>query len=189
MCGNKKKKEENMIITGYQGIGKSTLANKRPDIIDLESSCFWKTENGVKTRPDDWYVYYCQMAEHLSRRGYIVFVSYHPEVREYLENHGTEPFCAIFPVKSIKEDWLKRLYERYRQSMSEKDLMAYEHAKNHYDEDIDRLMYECSYGIEWYTNAMFIESIDYDLEEMVNHLITYVYDMWMKKIRKENEQN
>ena len=104
MCGNKKKKEENMIITGYQGIGKSTLANKRPDIIDLESSCFWKTENGVKTRPDDWYVYYCQMAEHLSRRGYIVFVSYHPEVREYLENHGTEPFCAIFPVKSIKED-------------------------------------------------------------------------------------
>lgn len=29
-----------MIITGYPGIGKSTLANKRKDVIDLESSCF-----------------------------------------------------------------------------------------------------------------------------------------------------
>lgn len=29
-----------MIITGYQGIGKSTLAKRRQDIIDLESSCF-----------------------------------------------------------------------------------------------------------------------------------------------------
>lgn len=29
-----------MIITGYQGIGKSTLAKRRQDIIDLESSFF-----------------------------------------------------------------------------------------------------------------------------------------------------
>lgn len=29
-----------MIITGYQGIGKSTLAKRRQDIIDLESSYF-----------------------------------------------------------------------------------------------------------------------------------------------------
>lgn len=31
-----------MIITGYQGIGKSTLAKTNDKIIDLESSCFWK---------------------------------------------------------------------------------------------------------------------------------------------------
>lgn len=34
-----------MIITGYQGIGKSTLASKRMDVIDLESSCFWNYED------------------------------------------------------------------------------------------------------------------------------------------------
>lgn len=33
-----------MIITGYQGIGKSTLAKTNDKIIDLESSCFWKYE-------------------------------------------------------------------------------------------------------------------------------------------------
>lgn len=62
-----------MIITGYQGIGKSTLARKADKIIDLESTSFWKYERDEygkktdkKTRHDDWYVYYCQVAEHLS---------------------------------------------------------------------------------------------------------------------------
>ena len=36
-----------MIIIGYQGVGKSTLANKDDKFIDLESSSFWvKGENG-----------------------------------------------------------------------------------------------------------------------------------------------
>lgn len=157
-----------MIITGYQGIGKSTLAKRREDIIDLESSCFWKyDENGNKTRPDDWYIYYCQMAEHLSKQGYIVFVSCHPEVREWLEKNRTEKFCAIFPHKSIKDAWINRLRERYYYTRSEKDLKALEHAEKFYDKDIDRLMYECSYGIEWYSNAQYIETIDYDLETIV----------------------
>ena len=41
-----------MIITGYQGIGKSTLARKNDKIIDLESTSFWKYERdgyGKKT--------------------------------------------------------------------------------------------------------------------------------------------
>ena len=80
-----------MIITGYQGIGKSTLASKYDKIIDLESSSFWKTEEvyGVekRTRPDDWYVYYCQIALDLSKHGYTVFVSCHPKVREFLKKH------------------------------------------------------------------------------------------------------
>lgn len=71
-----------MIITGYQGIGKSTLARKENNVIDLESASFWNYENGNKTRPDDWYVYYCQVAEHLSKQGYIVFVSCHQQVRD-----------------------------------------------------------------------------------------------------------
>lgn len=160
-----------MIITGYQGIGKSTLAKRRQDIIDLESSCFWKIdEDGNKTRPGDWYVYYCQMAEFLSKQGYIVFISCHPEVREYMENHRTEMFCAIFPHKSLKDVWIGKLRERYYYTKSEKDLRALEHAEKFFDKDIDRLMYECSYGIEWYSNAVYLESIDYDLESIVESL-------------------
>ena len=36
-----------MILVGYQGIGKSTLAKEKVDIIDLESGNFWipKTED------------------------------------------------------------------------------------------------------------------------------------------------
>ena len=52
-----------MIIIGYQGIGKSTLAGKDNKFIDLESGNFWV--NGE--RVENWYIPYCQIAEHLSK--------------------------------------------------------------------------------------------------------------------------
>ena len=166
-----------MIITGYQGIGKSTLASKNDKIIDLESSCFWKYEEdawlnktGKKSRPDDWYVYYCQVAKDLSKQGYTVFVSCHPQVRDYLSVHNEEKFCAIFPDKSLKEDWLKKLKNRYDESKSEKDLRAYEHAVKSYDSDISKLWYECQYNVEYYHNAMIINDINYDLQKLVDLL-------------------
>ncbi len=165
-----------MIITGYQGIGKSTLAKTNDKIIDLESSCFWKYDlydfekKGEKTRPDDWYVYYCQMAQYLSKQGYIVFVSCHPEVRKFLSIHNQERFCAIFPSRSIKSDWLNRLRDRYEQSLSEKDLRALEHAEKFYDSDIARLWYECQYGEEYYHDVQIIDDINYDLVDLVERL-------------------
>ena len=166
-----------MIITGYQGIGKTTLASKNDKIIDLESSSFWKHEEdaflrktGEKSRHDDQYVYYCQVAQDLSKQGYVVFVSCHPEVRKWLSIHNQEKFCAIFPSKDIKEDWLKRLKNRYDESQSEKDLRAYEHAQKHFDSDINQLLYECQYGNEYYNNVKVIENIYYDLGVIVNSL-------------------
>ena len=159
-----------MIITGYQGIGKSTLARKENNIIDLESASFWNYENGNKTRPDDWYVYYCQVAEHLSKQGYIVFVSCHQQVRDWLFKNGKEKFCAIYPSITIKNDWLKRLENRYNTTKSEKDLRALEHAQNYFDNDIQTLINECWYGNEYYNNAVFIDDINYDLQELVDRL-------------------
>ena len=160
-----------MIITGYQGIGKSTLAAKNDKIIDLESSSFWKIDkNGNRTRPDDWYIYYCQVAQYLSKQGYIVFVSCHPEVRNWLSVHNEEKFCAIFPDLSIKEDWLNRLKDRLNISNSEKDLRAYMHAKAYYDNDIKRLWHESQYNVEYYRNVAIIKDINYDLQELVNSL-------------------
>lgn len=165
-----------MIITGYQGIGKSTLASKNDKIIDLESSSFWKYDlydfehTGEKTRPDDWYVYYCQVAQDLSRQGYTVFVSCHPAVREFLSIHNREKFCAIFPDKSLKEAWLQKLRDRYNKSKLEKDLRALEHAEKNYGMDIYKLWYECQYNVEYYHNAKIIYDINYDLQEIVNSL-------------------
>lgn len=159
-----------MIITGYQGIGKSTLASRNDKIIDLESSSFWKYEEGNKTRHDDWYVYYCQVAQHLSAQGYTIFVSCHQEVRDWLSNHNEEKFCAIFPSPKLKEDWLKRLEDRFNASKSEKDLRAWEHAKISFDSDITRLWYECQYNVEYYNNVSIIDDINYDLQELVDRL-------------------
>lgn len=176
-----------MIITGYQGIGKSTLANKRQDVIDLESTCFWNYEEeygertGNKTRPDDWYVYYGQVAIDLSKQGYTVFVACHPQVREWLEkHHGYEPFCALFPSPSLEKEWIDKLQKRYDKSGLDKDLAALNRARDFYKKDINRLLYECSYGVEWYSDAMVIESIDYNLNDYVEKMNDYCNQKYQK---------
>ena len=161
-----------MIITGYQGIGKTTLSDQSLDVIDLESTSFWKVdEGGNKSRPDDWYIYYCQVAQDLSKQGYIVFVSCHQQVRDYLGMHSSEKFCAIFPSITLKEKWLEKLKNRYLLSNSEKDLRAYEHAKSFYDSDIYRLWCECRYNVKYYHSIIVIDDIDYDLQLLVNKLL------------------
>ena len=60
-----------MIICGYAGIGKSSLAKTVPGVMDLESTPFGK----------DWDTY-AKCAEHYSKQGYIVLVSCHREIRE-----------------------------------------------------------------------------------------------------------
>ena len=169
-----------MIITGYQGIGKSTLAKDNDKVIDLESSCFWKYDKrdyekkGPKTRPDDWYVYYCQMADFLSRQGYIVFVSCHKEVRDFLSTHHTTPFCAIFPAKEIKDQWIRRLEDRYQREPSDKNMRALEHAKICYESDINQLLDECQFDNEYYTEFLTINKIDYNLNDLINKLVKLV---------------
>ena len=162
-----------MIITGYQGIGKSTLAKEFFNVIDLESTNFWNYENpihktGTKTRPEDWYIYYCQIAEDLSRQGYTVFVSCHPQVRKWLSENGQEKFCAIFPCLSIKQQWLDKLYDRYTSSHLEKDLRAYEHAKSVYDNDIAVLLDEAEEG--YFNSVSIIEDLSYSLYDIVDNL-------------------
>ena len=42
--------------------------------------------------------------------------------------------------------------------------------KNSYDNDIQTLVNECWYGNEYYNNAVFIDDINYDLQELVDRL-------------------
>lgn len=144
-----------MIIIGYQGIGKSTLAKVSLKYIDLESGNFWI--NGE--RDEQWYKPYCNIANHLSAQGYTVFISSHKEVREELKN-SSEVVKIAFPALELKTDWLIRLTNRYNESMLEKDYKALMNASLHYEDNIEDLMNEPF-------DKIIINNIDYNLRELI----------------------
>lgn len=144
-----------MIIIGYQGIGKSTLAKDSRKYIDLESGNFWV--NGE--RDEQWYKPYCNIANHLSAQGYTVFTSSHKEIREELKN-SNEIVKIAFPSLELKTDWLIRLTNRYNESMLEKDYKALMNASLHYEDNIEDLMNEPF-------DKIIINNIDYNLRELI----------------------
>ena len=144
-----------MIIIGYQGIGKSTLAGK-DNYIDLESGNFW--HNGV--RPDNWYVFYCQIAEHLSQQGYNVFVSSHEVVRNRLRKYSKESLYIIYPSIELKEAWIDKLKKRFENSKLEKDYKAWMNAEDRYTENINELK---NSGI----SCIEITDMKYSLEDII----------------------
>lgn len=142
-----------MIVIGYPGIGKSTTAKKNSKFIDLESSNFWVDGH----RHDDWYRSYCQVAEDLSRQGYIVFVSYHREVRQQLES-SPEHIVLVFPSLDLEDAWVKRLRNRYEESNSFKDYKAWQNSSN-YAANINELE-RCGIGYK-----IRLRDMNYDLEK------------------------
>lgn len=148
-----------MIIIGYQGIGKSSLAGSRYGrFIDLESGNFWVDGK----RAEDWYKPYCKIAEHLSQQGYIVFTSSHEVVRKQLE-HSREIVVLVYPSLKLKDYWIDKLENRYNDTGLEKDYKALMNAKDRYEENIRELMgAPFSYKIE-------LANPDYDLEASIIH--------------------
>lgn len=144
-----------MIIIGYQGVGKSTLAKDSWKYIDLESGNFWI--NGE--RDEQWYKPYCNIANHLSAQGYTVFTSSHKEVREELKN-SSEVVKIAFPALELKTDWLIRLKDRYNESMLEKDYKALMNASLYYETNINDLMNEPF-------DKIVINNIDYNLRKLI----------------------
>ena len=147
-----------MIIVGYQGIGKSSLAGRDRKFIDLESSNFWVDGK----RSDDWYKPYCQIAEHLSKQGYIVFTSSHEVVRKQLEK-SSEVVVLVYPALELKPMWIDKLENRYRDDPSEKNYKALMNAKDRYEQNIMELITsKINFKIE-------LRDPEYDLEAMIIH--------------------
>lgn len=149
-----------MIVIGYQGIGKSSLAGRNNRFIDLESGNFWVDGK----RADDWYKPYCKIAEHLSQQGYIVFTSSHEVVRKQLEN-SKETVVLAFPSVELKDEWICKLKERFFKTNLDKDYKALMNAEDRYEENIKEL--EAS-NIKY---KMILTNIDYDLEASLIHII------------------
>ena len=155
-----------MIVVGYQGIGKSTLAGRDYKYIDLESGNFWIDGK----RANDWYKPYCKIAEHLSAQGYIVFISSHEVVRQYLVGNSREPVVLVYPSIELKDVWIDKLEKRYIKSGLEKDYKALINAKYSYVENIKELQESCiEYKLE-------IDELSYDLEAMLIHLKNQIGD-------------
>ena len=155
-----------MIIIVFPGIGKSTLACNNYKFVDLESSYF-KTPD---VRNEDWVVEYCKLAELLSKNGSIVFISSHKAVREYIAKMSTnELVTCVFPSELIREQWVKKLEDRYMNSGLDKDYRAFIRARDHYDDDIRELYSDDGISYKWV-----ITNINYDLEEEIEKFIDYI---------------
>lgn len=146
-----------MIIIGYQGIGKSTLAGKR-NCIDLESGNFWVDGK----RDEKWYVPYCQIANHLSQQGFTVFVSSHEVVRKELEK-SEEKVYVICPDLTLKYHWIAKLQTRWEATELDKDYKAYMNAVDRYSENIGELM---NSGFD----VVVLDDMDYSLDGIVTAL-------------------
>lgn len=124
-----------LIIIGYQGIGKSSLAGWSK-CVDLESSSFFIGDERV----EDWYIPYCQIAMHLANQGYTVFVSSHKVVYEHLRSmplmENVARVVIFCPSRWMREDWIKRLQDRYDRTQLEKDYKALMNAKDRFEENI-----------------------------------------------------
>lgn len=158
-----------MIYIGYPGIGKSTLGGSN-NCIDLESSNFTVDNH----RPDDRYIMYCNIAKDLSNQGYRVFVSSHNDVINYLKDIDSSA-VIIAPNIILKDEWTEKLRLRYEETKSDKNLRAYERARDHYEDDIVALF------MNNYLNKIFINSMDYDLKERITNYEYYAMEQKNKK--------
>lgn len=84
-----------MIICGFPGVGKSTMA-KLSKWVDLESTPFKK----------QWLLY-AEVAKHMSDSGYTVMVSTHEELLEALEQIEAR-YTVVIPPITDKGIYLKR---------------------------------------------------------------------------------
>ena len=126
-----------MIIVGYQGVGKSTAAQHHELFIDLESSNFRIRGE----RFENWEQVYVNVAIDLSRQGYFVLTSSHKKILEMVMISG-EKYAVVIPQPSheVKNEWLDMLYHRYTQTNLNKDLAAYENAREQYDANIHKIV-------------------------------------------------
>ena len=147
-----------MIVVGYQGIGKSTLAKNGSGYIDLESGNFWIDGK----RADDWYIPYCNIAIHLAQQGYVVFTSSHQVVRDYLASEPRNVDLVVcVPAPYLKDEWIKKLEDRYNESKLEKDYKAWMNAVDRYEDNINEIL--SSKG--FYT--IIIGDIPYNLHSLI----------------------
>lgn len=155
--------KKGLIICGYPGVGKSSVAGWN-NCIDLESSFFTHSiPDGIERSwswEDEWCPAYCEVAISLAKQGFIVLTSTHLAVLNYFAKHCPSLAIVFCPRFEMKEEWSKRLFERWLRTKDEKDLRAFEGAINYWDKKID-------YAINCGLRAYAPDNIDYNLKDYI----------------------
>ena len=159
-----------MIVIGYQGIGKSTVARSLWSVIDLESGNFYVDGK----RQDDWYKVYANIALDLSRQGFTVLAPSHAVLRRRLHemNVTGEDISICHPSLDLKSEWIDRLEKRYVDDPCDKNLRALMNAKDRYADNIREMIEDAD---EFGFIKMEISSMDYSLKNMIIDLYCMTY--------------
>lgn len=121
---------EGIIISGFAGIGKTTIAEKYQNrIIDLESSDFkWVYEDdttanmskelrkGVSNRMlnPEWPRNYMKAIMEATKKFDIVLIAQGNDIRDLLDENRIE-YCICFPAVECKQEYLDRYMARGNQ--------------------------------------------------------------------------
>ena len=151
-----------LIVVGYQGIGKSTVAMAHTNHIDLESSNFFIDGK----RDENWYKPYCNIAMHLRDQCNVVFLSSHAVVRDRLAENITGKQVIIYPALSLKKEWIKRLEDRFIEFPTDKNFKALSNAKDRYDENILELKHQPGF------DKIEVNNVDYNLYKLLQRYRT-----------------
>lgn len=123
--------KKGLIICGYPGVGKSSIAGWS-NCIDLESSWFSYDKDGNQIYPNEaWAVEYCMLARKLASQGYTVLLSTHQAVintlREgkWILDRDRIKVVIFVPRSDMKKAWVERLVNRYIESDENEDLRAF----------------------------------------------------------------
>ena len=154
-----------MIIIGYPGVGKTSLAGRYNQYIDLESSHF---NDAFGEKPSGWFIPYCKVAEDLSKQGYRVFVSCHKEVQEYF-NKSNEYVIVVYPAIELKEQWLDRIKKRFENEPSIKNDKALESVDKYYNIHIKSLMNSP------FENKLKLKDMNYTLDNEIDNVVLKGY--------------
>lgn len=144
-----------MIIPVYLTVGKSTLAKNRLDVVDLETSCFDKSN-------PNWYIDYCRTALYLEKQGYIVLVSIcNWNVLDYLIRFNKNNIVCIFYNNSLKNYIITKSLKRNDSSRTFNFI-------NQYETWYNKIVNWCSKNKIRYEE---INDENYSLEDIINNII------------------
>lgn len=157
-----------MIIFGYPGIGKTTLTTSEDyktnfvnGVIDLDSMFFSDLDDPY------WFKRYTNLAECISKQGYLVMISTHEKVVSSLKK-SPEKKLIIVPSPKIKDKWIERLDKRRQKTNLFKDKKAYLHVKEHFDSDYEML----KKASEWPKyDILELDSMNYSLSDILSGIL------------------
>ncbi len=105
-----------MVICGFPGVGKTSVANNRINILDAESSAFsWiidpeHLEKGRKRDPNFPLNYIKYIQDNMERYD-VILVSSHQNVRDALKAEGI-PYIIVAPWAELKNEYMIRYLRR-----------------------------------------------------------------------------